>query len=61
MAGDGSLEPKPVAVCEVALKCCVGRHIFVYDIGKLNEMYQNNIERYEDLIQIGLEVISVDV
>jgi len=34
---------------------------FVYDIGKHNEMHQNNIERYEDLMQIDLEVISVDV
>lgn len=34
---------------------------FVYDVGKHNGMYQNNIEQYEDLIQIELEVISVDV
>ena len=34
---------------------------FVYDIGKHDGMHQNNIERYEDLIQIDLEVISVDV
>jgi hypothetical protein len=34
---------------------------FVYDTGKHNGMHQNNIERYEDLIQIDLEVKYVDV
>lgn len=29
-AGDGSFELKHVALCEVALKCCVGQHIFVF-------------------------------
>jgi len=34
---------------------------FVYESGKHNEMHQNNIERYEGLIQTDLEVISVDI
>ena len=27
---DGSFEPKHVAVCEVALKCCVGQLIVIH-------------------------------
>ena len=28
---DGSSEPKHVALCDMTLQRCVGRHIFVYD------------------------------
>jgi len=37
----GSCEPKHVAVCDVKFKWCAGRHIFVYDAGKHNGIYQN--------------------
>jgi len=29
VSGDGPFKPTHVAVCEVALKCCVGRHILI--------------------------------
>jgi len=31
VSDDSSCKPKHVALCDTTLKCCVGRHIFIYE------------------------------